>query len=103
LPAAGAGASKPGLVLLNPGDQAVSAHLEILPREGGTAAAPVDVEVPPHGAAAVPASFLETAPGSGVLVRAEGPIAALAAGTSIGKDATETFALSMGVAVPQEP
>ena len=102
LPAAGAGASKPGMVLLNPGDQAVSAHLEILPREGGTAAAPVDVEVPPHGAAAVPASFLETAPGSGVLVRADGPISALAATTSMGEDATETFALSMGVAVPQE-
>jgi hypothetical protein len=103
LPAAGAGASKPGLVLLNPGDRAVTARLEILPREGGTAAAPVGVEVPPHGAAAAPASFLETAPGSGVLVRADGPIAALAASTSMGKDATETFALSMGVAVPQEP
>ena len=101
LPAAAVGSSKPGLVLLNPGDEAVVAHVEALAREGGTAAAPIDVEVPPHGAAAVPAAFLETAPGSAVLVRAEGPIAALAASTSIGKEATDTFALSMGVAVPQ--
>jgi Family of unknown function (DUF5719) len=101
LPATAIGPSKPGLVLLNAGDDAVVAHVESLAREGGTAAAPVDVEVPPHGAAAVPASFLEAAPGSGVLVRADGPIAALAASTSIGKDATDTFALSMGVAVPR--
>jgi hypothetical protein len=100
LPAAAVGPSKPGLVLVNPGDAAVVAHVQTL-AEGGTAAAPIDVEVPPHGAAAVPASFLATTPGSAVLVRADGPIAALAASTSIGKEGTDTFALSMGVAVPQ--
>jgi hypothetical protein len=100
LPAAGVGPTEPGLVLLNPGDTAAVAHLRALPQEGGTAAAPIDVEVPPHGAAAVPASFLEVEPGSAVLVRADGPIAALASSTSIGKEGTDTFALSMGVTVP---
>jgi hypothetical protein len=101
LPAAAVEPSNPHVVLVNAGDEQVVAHVAFLPRGGGTAAAPVDVSVPAHGAAAVPPAFLDTARGSAILVRADGAIAALAATTSTGKEGLDTFALSMGVAVPQ--
>jgi hypothetical protein len=42
-------------------------------------------------------------PGSALLIRADGPIVALAASTSPGAGDEVAFALSMGVPVPQEP
>lgn len=104
LPAVAGGRSHPGVVLVNPGDEDAVVTVEILAREGGTAAAPVTVDVPAHAAAAVPPGFWETAPGAGLLVRAQGaPVVALAASTSLGKGDRDTFALSMGVPVPQLP
>jgi hypothetical protein len=97
---------EPAMVLVNDGEAASVATLEILPREGGTAAAGVTVDVPAHGTAAVPPAFLASAPGSAIVVRATQPIVALSvasAGGGGGRDEGGAYALSMGLAVPQTP
>jgi len=93
--------SDPGAVLVNDGDVDVVATVELLP-QGSTAAASVTVRVPAHGAAAVPPELWATAPGSAMLIRADGPVVALAATTSRGSPDSDAFALSMGVPLPQE-
>jgi hypothetical protein len=104
LPAASRTKAVPGAVLVNDGDSDVVATLELLPREGDTAAAPVTVRVPAHAAAAVPPEFWASAPGAAMLVRAEGsPLVALAASTSPGRGSADAFALSMGVPLPRAP
>lgn len=104
LPAASRTKAVPGAVLVNDGDSDVIATLELLPREGDTAAAPVTVRVPAHAAAAVPPEFWASAPGAAMLVRAEGgPLVALAASTSPGRGSADAFALSMGVPLPRAP
>ena len=95
--------SDPGAVLVNDGDVDVVATVELLPQEGSTAAASVTVRIPAHGAAAVPSGLWATAPGSALLIRADGPFVALAATTSRGSPDSDAFALSMGVPLPQEP
>lgn len=97
--------STPGAVLVNPGEDESVVTLRILPPEGGTAAAPVIVRVPAHSAAAVPPEFMLAATGAAVLVRTDGdPIVALTASTTPGgKNDGGTFALSMGVPIPQAP
>lgn len=102
LPAAAGEPSDPGAVLVNPGEDDVRVDLEALAPEGGTAAAPITVDVPGHSAAAVPPAFLEAAAGAGVIARANaGAIVALTASTSLGEDADEAFALSLGIPLPQ--
>jgi hypothetical protein len=103
-PAAVRTPSVPGAVLVNPGDEDAVVTVEILAREGGTAPAPITVEVSAHAVVAVPPEFLLAAPGSALLVRAEGAsIVALNATTSGGTDGDDTYALSVGVPLPQEP
>jgi uncharacterized protein DUF5719 len=98
LPAVSRAHSTPGAVLVNDGDAAVVTTVELLPREGGTAAAPVTVRVPAHAAAAVPPDFWASASGAALLIRSDsGSLVALAASTSGKADA---FALSMGVPFP---
>jgi Family of unknown function (DUF5719) len=94
--------SDPGAVLVNDGDVDVVATVEVLPQEGSTAAASVTVRIPAHGAASVPSGLWATAPGSALLIRADGPFVAMAATTSRGAD-SDAFALSMGVPLAQEP
>jgi hypothetical protein len=82
----------------------VVATAELLPQEGGTAAAPVTVRVPAHGTAAVPPDLWLSGPGAAILVRAEGgSLVALAASTSHARGRVDAFALSMGIPVPAEP
>ncbi len=103
-PAGAGGDAEPSLVLVNDGEAAVVATVELLGSGGGTAAAPLTVEVPPHAAAAVPREFLASAPDTAVLVQAEGgPVVALGAAASAveGKRGGGSYALSMGVPVPQ--
>jgi hypothetical protein len=102
-PALAGRSAEPAIVIANDGDDEVVATLEILEREGGTAASRITVDVPAHAAAAVPPGFLASAPGSAVLVRATGPVVALSAATSAsdGRRGGGGFALSMGVPVPQ--
>jgi len=103
LPAVSRASSTPGAVLVNDADVDVVATVELLPREGGTAAPPVTVRVSAHSAAAVPPELWASAPGAALLVRsAGGPLIALAASTSPGAGGAEAFALSMGVPLPHE-
>ena len=104
LPATSGRSPTPGAVLVNDGDVDVSATVELLPPEGGTAAAPVTMQVPAHSAAAVPPDLWAAAPDAALLIRTEdGPLVALAASTSQGSGAAAAFALSMGVPLPHEP
>ncbi|MGH2681028.1 MAG: DUF5719 family protein [Actinomycetota bacterium] len=103
LPASASGPAVPGAVLVNGGDDDVIATVELLPREGGTAAAPVTVRVPAHSAAAVPPELWATAPGAALLIRADGPLVALAASTSGGSQEGDALALSTGVPVQDRP
>jgi hypothetical protein len=104
LPAVPGASSTPGAVLVNEGEVDVMVTVELLPQEGGTAAAPVTVSVPAHSAAAVPPELWASAPGAAMLIHAEGgPLVALAASTSRGREGAEAFALSMGVPLPHEP
>jgi hypothetical protein len=104
-PASSGGSSTPGAVLVNAGEEDTLVTLRILGADGGTAAAPITVPVPAHSAAAVPPAFMAAAPGAAVSVRAGGgPIVALTASTAPGgKNDGRSFALSMGVSVPQGP
>ena len=101
-PGFGADPADPGAVLVNDGDADVVATVELLPQADGTAAASVTVRVPAHGAAAVPPDLWASAPGSALVIHADGPIVALAATTSRGSPDADAFALSMGVPLPQE-
>jgi hypothetical protein len=103
LPASAQTPAEPGAVLVNETDADVWATVELLPQESGTAAASVTVQVPAHGAAAVPVDAWASAPGSALLIRADGPLVALAATTSRGSPGADAFALSMGVPLPHEP
>ncbi len=87
---------------MNDGDADVVATVELLPQAGGTAAAAITVRVPAHGAVAVPPDLWASAPGSALVVHADGPLVALAATTSRGSADADAFALSMGVRLPQE-
>ena len=81
----------------------VGATVQLLPQEGGTAAAPLTVQVPAHSAAIVPPELWASGPGTAMLVRAEGgPLVVLAASTSRGAGDARAFALSMGVPLPPE-
>jgi hypothetical protein len=105
-PASSGSTAEPALMLANDGEAAAVATLEILPREGDTAAGPITVDVPAHRTAAVPLGFLESAPGSAIVVRATGPVVPLAAASAVSderRDAAGAFALSVGVVLPQTP
>jgi hypothetical protein len=100
LPASAKVSADPGAVLVNDGDVAVVASVELLPREGGTSPSSVTITVPAHATAAVPPDLWASAPASALVVRADGPIVALSASISPGSQDAEAFALSVGVPLP---
>lgn len=101
LPATARAPATPGAVLVNDGDRDVVATVQLLPHDGGTAAAPATVRVPAHSAAAVPPTFWASSPRAAMVVRSDGgPLVALAASIS---GRTSGFALSMGVPFPADP
>jgi hypothetical protein len=102
LPASVGADASPGGVLVNDGDDEIVATIDLLPREGGPAAAQATVTVPPHGTTAVPPELWEASPDAALLVRAEGgSLVALTAATS--PQAADGFALALGVPLPHEP
>ena len=101
LPASARIPADPGAVLVNDGNSDVTATVELLPQGGVTAANRLTVRVPAHSAVAVPPDLWATAPGSAILIRADGPIVALAASTSRGSPDGDAFALSVGIPLPQ--
>jgi hypothetical protein len=102
-PASARTPSDPGAILVNDGNVDVVATVELLPQAGGTAEPSITVRVPAHAAAAVPPALWAAAPGSAMLISADGPLVALAASTSRGSADADAFALSTGVPLPQEP
>jgi hypothetical protein len=103
LPASAQIPADPGAVLVNDGDVAVAASVELLPQEGGISPSSITITVPPHATAAVPPDLWASAPDSALVVRADGPIVALSASTFPGSQDAQTFALSMGVPLPLPP
>jgi hypothetical protein len=102
LPALARGSSVPDAILVNDGQGDVVASVELLPQEGASAPSPVTVTVPAHSAAAVPSSLWAAAPGSALVVRADGgELVALAASSTDSTGAA--FALSLGVPIPRSP
>ncbi|MEP6759363.1 MAG: hypothetical protein ABJB55_09225 [Actinomycetota bacterium] len=95
LPIAIGGAPVPALVLVNPGDTPVTATAYLL--DGG--GEPVSITVAARRTAAVPVGFLRRDLSAGVLVRADGDLVALGAGTS-GPGQTGWYAMALGVPVP---
>jgi hypothetical protein len=88
----------PGLVLVDPGSDAVTVSLRALTEDGP---AQLTVRIEAGRAFQVPAGFWAEAPGAAVLVTSEGgPVLALAASTSLGNAGLSTYALAMGVPVP---
>ncbi|HLB39671.1 MAG TPA: hypothetical protein VJM84_04390 [Actinomycetota bacterium] len=99
LPTALGGAKKPAVVLVNDGDEAVAATLQLLPEGGGSLGDTITVTVEAHGAAGVPRPFLQGDPTAAVLVVAAGDLVALGAGTS-GPGGDGWYAMALGVPVP---
>jgi hypothetical protein len=89
----------PLVVVANPGAADTVVDLSLL-RIDGTTGASTSLEIPAGSVAAAPASFLEDAPRSAVLVTADVPVVALGASTSGGKDGMDLYGLATGVAVP---
>jgi hypothetical protein len=92
--------AKPGLVLVNPGTEPVDVTLLLLPEGSTDPGQPVTLSIPGQRAVGAPAGFLVRDPLAAVLVRATGPIVALGASTSGGKDALTLYGLAAGVPVP---
>jgi hypothetical protein len=87
----------PGLILVDPGNDPVTVTLRVLAAGG-----PDDlvVRIEAGRALQVPAGFWAGAPDAAILVAADGPVLALAASTSLGNSGLSTYALAMGVPVP---
>ena len=101
LPAIAGEPSHPGLVIVNPGNTAVTVTLHALAPEGATPPPDITLVVPAGGSVrTAPADFLDEDHRSAIEVRAEGgDVIAMAASTSLGNGGLSTYALSMGVAL----
>ncbi|MGZ8577913.1 MAG: DUF5719 family protein [Actinomycetota bacterium] len=89
----------PGLVVVNDGATDVTVELTLLPSDDADGAT-VSATVPAGSVFAAPSEFLLQSPRASVLVAADGPVVALSASTSGGKDGLSLYGLAMGVPVP---
>jgi len=93
--------SRPGVVLVNPGDLPANVGLRLLPK-GDTGEGPsTTITVPAHRAAAVPAGFLRQGPAASVLVTSDVAVVALGTSTSGGKRGLDFYASAIGVPIPE--
>lgn len=98
LPAVFGSPSHPGLVLANPGSAPAEVTLSYLSPGG---AEPVVVTVPPGRTATAPKAFVEAAPEGGVLaVATSGTFVPAAASYSRGREGFATYAVALGVPIP---
>jgi hypothetical protein len=101
LPSIAGTPAHPGLILTNPGDVPAVVKLALLPSAAGTVPPPVSVTVPPGRTVAGPKLFVTAKPFAAILVTAEsGTLVAAAASYSLGQDGNATYAVSLGVPVP---
>ena len=101
LPAIAGEPARPRIVLVNPGNTSVTATIHALVSEGDTPTTDATVTIPPGTVEQVPPGFLERLHDSAIEIRsAGGDILALAASTSLGVKGLSTYALAMGVPIP---
>ncbi|MEO8423717.1 MAG: DUF5719 family protein [Actinomycetota bacterium] len=101
LPAIVGEPARPRIVLVNPGNASLTVTIHALLFEGDTPTADATLTIPGGSVGQVPPVFLEGLHGSAVEIRSsDGDILALAASTSLGVKGLSTYALAMGVAVP---
>jgi hypothetical protein len=102
LPSIAGTPAHPGLILTNPGDVPAVVKLSLLASSPGIVPPPVTVTVPPGRAVAGPKLFVTAKPLAAILVTAEsGTLVAAAASYSLGQDGNATYAVSLGVPVPE--
>lgn len=89
---------KPSLVLVNPGEQMVTATLTMLREDGVASPAPITVEVPAGRTVGVPGTFLQADPKAAIVVQASGDLVALGAGVTGIPD--RFYAMAMGAPMP---
>ena len=101
LPSIAGTPANPGLILTNPGDVPAEVKLALLPSEPGTVPPPVTVTVQPGRTVAGPKLFVTAKPFAAILVTAEsGTLVPAAASYSLGQDGIATYAVSLGVPIP---
>jgi hypothetical protein len=101
LPAIAGEPARPRIVLVNPGNTSVAVTLHALVSEGEAPTADATMTIPAGSVGQVPPGFLEGLHDSAVEIRSSGgDIFALAASTSLGVKGLSTYALALGVAIP---
>ncbi|MGZ8629451.1 MAG: DUF5719 family protein [Actinomycetota bacterium] len=91
--------SRPGLLVLNPGDSEATITIASLPTDG--IPAETTLTVAPGSVGVVPPRFLIDAGRVSMVLRSEGsPIVALGASTSLGNEGLSLFGLASGVPIP---
>jgi hypothetical protein len=98
LPAALGPTAQGSVVLVNDGDQPITATLTALPADGGTPGEPYTIEVGPGRTASPPRSWLQANRMAAILIAGDGNLVALSGGTT-GRDGGGGYALSMGLPV----
>ena len=98
LPTVAGEPSNPGLVLTNPGIEPAVVTLSFL---SPGPAEEVSVNVPPRSTVEAPEEFLRVAPEAGVWVEAiSGTFIPAAASYSLGRDGFATYAVALGIEIP---
>jgi hypothetical protein len=101
LPAVAGEPARPRIVLVNPGNTSVTVTLHALLSQGDAATADATVTIPAGTVGQVPPGYLEGLHDSAIEIRSSGgDILALTASTSLGVKGLSTYALAMGVVIP---
>jgi hypothetical protein len=92
--------SFPGIVVANPGTDAVTVTLRRLPTADGAPADEVSFQIGSSKVSSAPEGFLEADPRAAVMVSASGPVVAAGVSTSAGVRGLSLYAIAVGTAVP---
>ena len=102
LPAVAGRPNHPGLVLTNPAQVPAEVELSALPGGSGPPPGPVTVRIPAGRSVQAPKGWLEVAPGAAVLaIASSGTFVPAAASYSLGREGYATYAVALGVPIPQ--
>lgn len=92
--------ARPGLLVLNPGQEDATVAIESIP-ESGDAPQTTSIRVAPGSVANVPRTFLDQVGRASLLVTSDaGAIVALGASTSLGNEGLSVYGLAAGVPIP---
>lgn len=101
LPAVAGEPSHPGLVLADPGDEPADVTLSFLSSGAQSPTAAITITVPARRTVAVPEDWIGSEPVAAVLaVASSGTFVPAAASYSLGRDGYATYAVSLGVPIP---